>query len=206
MDILNTGFDSYSDAALVAKAELIIESVSTPPGSDYYDLPGTELADVITATTAFSNDIAKGNAPGAAEARVVTRAALISALKLLAAKLEATTPGERAKLATSGFDLRKIPVHNADPTGIPQNVKAKTTGNPGEAKLSCDSVPHAATYECRAGLHPEGPVWVTGPCATKIRELVFTGLERGKDWFFQIRAIGPNGTGPWSDVAMMMVV
>lgn len=34
----------------------------------------------------------------------------------------------------------------------------------------------------------------------------FTGLERGKDRFFQISAIGPDGVGPWSDAAMMMVV
>ncbi len=40
----------------------------------------------------------------------------------------------------------------------------------------------------------------------QIRGLLFTDLERGKDWYFQIQAIGPNGPSPWSDVALMMVV
>ncbi len=82
----------------------------------------------------------------------------------------------------------------------------KPTGNPGEAKLHCDAVPHAVSYESRAALDLDAPVWVPGPPATKIRQLLFTGLERGKDWNFEIRAIGPNGPSPRSDVARMMVV
>lgn len=100
----------------------------------------------------------------------------------------------------------RLEISDTTPTGTPLSVSAKPTGNQGEAKLSADAVPQASAYEARATQDlANGPLRELPP-SSGVCGLLFTGLERGKDWFFQIRAIGPNGTGPWSDPAVMMVV
>lgn len=60
--------------------------------------------------------------------------------------------------------------------------------------------------EGRATKNPVTGPFISCTPSTSIRHLHFTGLERGVDWFFEIRAIGPKGAGPWSDPTMMMVV
>lgn len=206
MDILNTGFESYGYNDLSTKAKLILTSMRTAPASGYYATPSPPLADLEDAIDALDASIARGNAPGAAEDREDDKEALIVVLVALAGYAENATPGERAKLATTGYDLRKEPERHTGPTGTPQNVRVAPTGIPGEAKPTCEAVNHARTYEARATQDITSGQYATCPPSTSIRGLHFSGLERGKDWFFQIRAISPSGPGPWSDPAMMMVV
>jgi len=206
MNELNTGFSKYSNADLLTKANLIVTELGEPPASSYYPLVDTDLAPLENAIAAFNTDVSLGNAAGAAEARADSRAVLIEALQELAVELEIQTPGDRAKLATTGYDLRKLRESDPSPTGRPQNVRATSTGNPGEVQLKCDGVDNASAYNCRASQNPEGDTWVAGPTVTAIRNLLMTDLERGKDWYFQIQAVGHNGASPWSDVALIMVV
>lgn len=206
MDILNTGFESYGYNDLSTKAKLIHTSLGTTPASGYYPTPSPTLIVLGDAIAELDGSIARGNAPGAAEDRENDKQALIAILVALAGYLENTTPGDRAKLATTGYDLRKEPERHTGPTGTPQNVRVKPTGIPGEAKPSCEAVDNAKTYEARATQDMTSGQYATCPPSTSIRGLHFTGLERGKDWYFQIRAISPSGPGPWSDPAMMMVV
>lgn len=91
----------------------------------------------------------------------------------------------------------------ADPS-LP--VKSPSLSVQAPASSSAASVPQATEYEARARQDLATGPFVSCPPSSSLRGLLFTGLERGKDWFFQNRTIGPNGVGPWSDPAMMMVV
>lgn len=206
MHILNSGFSNYSDADLLTKAKSILHSLQTPPGSIYFPATVPDSEQLSTTISDFELGVEQGNAPGAAEDRAVSRAALISDLRRLALNLEDTPGADRAKLAHTGYDLSKIPAHDPSPTGIPGDVRVKTTGLPGQAKLNAKAVSNAKSYEARATQDLASGEFTSCPPSTGIRGLLFTDLERGKEWFFQIRALGPNGLGPWSDPAMMMVV
>ena len=48
--------------------------------------------------------------------------------------------------------------------------------------------------------------WTSLPAMSNSQAMLFTGLDRGKDCYFRVRAIGANGPSGWSDVATMMVV
>ena len=180
MNIINTGFGAYSFEGLYAKAMTILAALASEPAASTYPGYDTLKTAVADAAAALQVEISRGNA-GAADAPAVARTALIDALKALADALESETPGNRATLGTTGYDLRKIPEHDASPTGAPQDVLAKPTGNPGEAKLSCEAVPQAVSYGVRTTQDMASGTYTSGPSATKIRNLLFTGLERGKD-------------------------
>ncbi len=206
MNILNTGFEDYSDPDLLTKANAIYQTLGTAPASTTYAAVEPSMIDLQQAIDGFEATVGIGNNPAQVELRAQKRGQLITVLELMAVNLESITPGNRVDLSTTGYTLRKIPVRDSSPTGIPENVGAKPTGNQGEAKLSASAVSHATAYEGRATQDLAAGPFVSCPPSSGVRGLLFTGLERGKDWFFQIRAIGPNGVGPWSDPAMMMVV
>ncbi len=203
--ILNAGFGKLSKAAIIAKCESIAAAMSKPAMTAAFPGAASAVAAMVTANDEYKTAVQAGNAPGAATIRVAKRAVLIEQVETLALQLEGVSH-DRALLAQTGFDLHKIPEHHHTPTGTPDNVKVKTTGIPGEAKLSASAVHQAKTYEGRATQDLANGPFVSCLPSTGVRGLHFTGLERGKDWFFQIRAISPNGVGPWSDPAMMMVV
>lgn len=204
--ILNAGFENDSHPELLVNANTIRDKLSILPASGTYAGVAPDVATLTLRITEFELSMSKGNDPEDVEARDIARAELIDTLELMALNLESITPGDRVNLASTGFKLRKIRERDTTPTGTPQNVTAKPTGNQGEARVTCTAVHQATAYEARAAKDLATGPFVSCPPATGVRGLRFTGLERGKDWFFQIRAIGPNGVGPWSDPAMMMVV
>jgi hypothetical protein len=204
--ILNTGFENDPNPELLVIANTIRDKLSIPPASVTYAAVTPNVVTLTLRISAFEEAMSRGNDPDDVEARDLARAELIDTLELMALSLESITPGDRASLATTGYRLRKIRERDTTPTGTPQNVSAKPTGNQGEARVTCTAVQQATAYEARATKDIAAGPFVSCPPATGVRGLLFTGLERGKDWFFQIRAIGPNGVGPWSDPAMMMVV
>jgi hypothetical protein len=205
MNPLNSGFASLSDVDFLARGLGIVSALSKPPGSSLFPTAAAMVAELETLLGDFTRTIHLGNAPGAKVKRANARAAAAEKIQRLAVLLAAVST-DRAKLAHTGFPLRKSWTRDRRPTATPQNVKAMPTGLPGGAKLSATGIRNALAYEARATRDMASGVFTACHPATAIRKLRFTGLERGKDWFFQIRAISPNGPGPWSDPAMMMVV
>lgn len=70
----------------------------------------------------------------------------------------------------------------------------------------CVAVPLADTYESSHTLDPINGPWTGIPPVSNSQNILFSGLSRGKDYYFRVRAIGANGPSGWSDVATMMVV
>jgi len=64
----------------------------------------------------------------------------------------------------------------------------------------------ASGYEAHYTLDPTSGPWTSINSVTDSQKILFTGLQRGKDYYFRVRALGAKGPGGWSDVATMMVV
>ncbi len=134
-----------------------------------------------------------------------TRAALETLLQQLAASLELTPNVTDAQLATTGFDLRKPTTHTGEPVAAPGNVRLKSTGTSGEVQVLCDSVPRAKTYQVHYTLDANAGPWNDGGIFGNTRGMTLQGLTRAKDYWVRARAIGPDGPGPWSDPATILV-
>lgn len=204
LEILNAGTSHLSDPNFLTFAMVVRDSLSQGSGLANYPLTVPPLVDLANAIDTFSALLGKKNADEV-EARRAAREVLADILQLLALNLESQTPGNRPLLATTGFPLRKEREHNPAPTGQPQNLRVVSTGSAGEAKLICEGVEDVLTYEYQWSHDANAGPWVTLGSVSAIKKMVVTGLEPGKYTWFRVRATGPNGTGPWSDPAMMMV-
>ncbi len=209
MSILNTGFGHLSDPDFIQQNQTIITSMGKPamiaafPGAAPIVMAlGTGLGD-------FEAAVLKCNSPDGAitreTPRETAREAVMEQVETLALHLEGVSH-DRALLVQTGFPLHKIVERDHTPTGTPENVTAKPTGIAGEAKLDCKGVHNVLTYEYAWTLDPVNGPWTHAGTVSNKRHMLVTGLQRGKDTWFRIRAFGPNGTGPWSDPATMMVI
>ena len=206
MNELNVGFSEYSGAALKQKAQLVITTLSSAPGDGYFPSPVPTLAALQTAVDALDAALGTESTQANRALRESARETVINLLQQLAPNLETTANGDMAKLAATGFDLRKKPVRSTGPTPVPQNVRVRTTGTSGEAFVKCSAVALADAYELEHTLDPVDGPWVDGATFTSSQDMLLAGLTRGKDYYFRVRAIGSNGPSGWSDVATMMVV
>jgi hypothetical protein len=84
-------------------------------------------------------------------------------------------------------------------------VRLKGTGKMGSAQLLCDAVKRAKTYQVQYALDPNSGPWIDAGVFGSTRRIILSGLTRGKDYWFRVRAIGPRGPGGWSDRATTMV-
>jgi hypothetical protein len=54
-------------------------------------------------------------------------------------------------------------------------------------------------------MDPQGTTWTDVGTFGSTRGVTIGGLERGKDIWVRVRAVGGNGPGAWSDPATTMV-
>jgi hypothetical protein len=206
MNELNVGFSQDSGSKVAATAGAIHTALTTAPGLTYF--PNT----VPTAATfksgidellgALNGDDTSANVA----LRKSKRDALILLMQKLAANLELTADGNLVWLAASGFGLKQKPSRSTGPLPPPSNLRVATTGTAGEALCKCKAVPLADSYECAWTLDPNNGPWTSIAVVSSSQAMLFTGLARGKDYYFRVRAIGANGPSGWSDMATMMVV
>ena len=206
MNELNTGFGKLSDLKFHAKASLIHTALTTVPGLTHFPITVPTMADYLTAVNLFGDAISNADGNGGAALRDSTREALVDMTQRLAADLELKANGNLVSLATTGYDLRKTPVRSTGPLPAPQNLRVRTTGTSGEAMCKCAAVPLADSYEIQWTLEPMAGPWTSLPAVSNSQAMLITGLQRGTDYYFRVRAIGANGPSGWSDVATMMVV
>lgn len=206
MNELSVGFSQDSDASLSAEATLVHTSLTTPPGLTYFPTTTPTTAALKTALEAYQGAIGTENTAANVALRKAKRDALILVLQKLAANLELTADGDMVKLAATGFDFKGKPVRSTGPLPAPQNLRVKTTGTSGEALAKVAAVALASGYEAQFTLDPLAGSWTSIDSVTDSQNIMFTGLSRGKDYFFRVRALGANGPSGWSDVATMMVV
>jgi hypothetical protein len=202
MNKLNRGFSQLRDDELDNKTQSIIVALT---GNAAFPTPNPTLATVQGKLDAYRTALA-GHGPARAQQVVETRADLENMLQTLAVNLELTPNVTDAQLASSGFELRKPAVRSDAPVDAPENVRLKATGVNSGVQVLCDSVTRAKSYQVQTSLDPEpGTGWTDAGTFPNTRGIILTGLQRGKDIWARIRAIGPNGPGPWSDPATTMV-
>lgn len=206
MNELSVGFSQTSDTKLFTKASLIHTSLTTPPGVTYFPVTSPTMTDFKTGIDAFRGALSGELTSANAALRASTRTTLVNLMQKLAAGLELAADGNMVHLAATGYDLKQKPVRSTGPLPAPQNLRVSTTGTSGEAMCKCKAVPLADSYECAWTLDPTNGPWTSLPGVSNSQSILFTGLARGKDYYFRVRAIGANGPSGWSDVATMMVV
>jgi chitodextrinase len=93
-----------------------------------------------------------------------------------------------------------------DPQSIalvaPANLQASTANNEGELKCKWNRVRGASSYVVECAGNPNGP-WTQVTVTTKSSHTA-SGLTSGTKYWFRVRAVGAEGFGPWSDLAVKM--
>jgi hypothetical protein len=115
----------------------------------------------------------------------------------LAAACEGVTM-EGSELESGGWELRGVPAANG-PVAAPQHLSAAYGDMAGEVDLQWDPVRGSSSYIGEYASAPAGP-WTRGYEGTKSR-CTMGGLTSGNCYYFRTAAIGPDGPGPWSDIA-----
>ena len=123
-------------------------------------------------------------------------------IKARANNCEAVTPNNLADLATIGLPLR----HDANPIGplpAPANLRATMSEMEGQIHLVWEAVHGASSYIVECKEHDTPQAWQMVKILKQVR-YTSTDHTPGKIYAFRVRALGPQGEGPWSDEAVKM--
>lgn len=205
MNELITGFTTLSNSELVGKADHIIASLSEEPGITYYPTPAPTLVVVKEGMDALNAAMALTDSKPATEQRDSLRPPLIQNLQLLAMNLETTTPGDRAKLAYTGYDLRKIAEHSHQPPAAPGGINVHATGTNGGIKIRCGANPNTNYYQFETTADPVNGPWSNPLTSTSSQKMMADGFTRGTDIYVRVRAANTNGDSPWSEIGSTLV-
>lgn len=175
------------------------------PAIPIFPLLRRSLATISASRTAFAQALTLPKGQARETAVSAARSTLTTQLEQLARNLELTPGVTDAMLATTGFALRQTPSRTDAPVEAPGNLRAKATGTMGSVQLLCDPSERAKSYEAQWTLDPNDGSWTDAGTFGNTRRIIINGLTRGKDHYFRVRAIGPDGPGPWSDPATIMV-
>ena len=129
--------------------------------------------------------------------RDMERAAAEDAARVLASASEAETIDE-ADLLSGGWHLTSPPTPPG-PMPAPQNLTATGGDLEGEVDMQWEPVTGRDTYLADWAADPMWP-WTQLYVGTK-SSCTASGLNPGQMYYFRVRAVGPLGPGPWSDIA-----
>ena len=120
---------------------------------------------------------------------------LSNSIVLLGSYVQSASSGDKEKILSSGFDVRKERTVSNEEMDVPENVSCKG-GRDGEVKVSWDGVDKAKTYVVEMS-SDNGATWTSQGTPTKSKETV-KGLTSGTIYWFRVAAIGSNGQSDWS--------
>lgn len=125
-----------------------------------------------------------------------------AALMLLASSLlgyvDAASEGDPEKILSAGLGVRNR-ASKPQPLPAPVMAGSQVTQIPGELELRWSAVPGARTYLIERTTDAMAATgWTNGDSATKTKAIV-KGLAQGNRYSFRVAAVGPLGTGPWSE-------
>lgn len=129
--------------------------------------------------------------------------ALMDIVRQLGSYVENASGGDEQKILSAGMDVRD----DAAPVQMTQvmSLEAGFGDNGGEVDLNWDPIHGASSYEIQSSPDPITPdSWNHAAVSTKSSATV-GGLGTGTRCWFQVRAVGANGNGPWSDPATKIV-
>ncbi len=205
MNEISVNYGPLSDKAVLALASKVHLAATTEPCIGYFESLEPLLTKLKLRLELLRGALDKETSTSITALRKSTRDDVVETLTELAAQAELEVKGDLMKLAATGFELKKKGSRTGAPTETPVNFRVTVTGISGEGLGRCKAVKGARSYEGQYALSANGP-WTDIDPSTSSQRLLFTGLERGKDYFFRARAFGPNGYSGWSDIATMMVV
>lgn len=199
---LNTGFSEYTPDDLAHLGEKVAANLPLIP--IFATLKPTP-AEITAAVTALQNAL-KMTGPGRAQAINAAFTSLADLLGEVATNAPQIAGVTDTDLAEIGLPLAKTPTRATTPPPAPQNLRLNHGANPGEVTGKCDPVQgNLRTYEGQWTLDPNAGTWSDVETFPNSRAFKWTGLARGKDTWFRVRARNSIGAGPWSDPATIMV-
>jgi len=153
----------------------------------------------------LENDYAASRSGSHAMVMVMRQAEQVAdnAFRKLAMYVDRTADGDPAIILKSGFNISKQP----EPANRDSFI-VEAGENPTEIVLTRKAQPGAKSYvwQYRSGALPgTDQSWVFAGFSTQTR-FVVKGLESGSKYWFRVAAITINGTGPWSEPVMKMVL
>jgi hypothetical protein len=203
MRLLNSGFSEFTPEELAAKVVFIHGQLT---GNANYATTNPTLAAVQTALTPLQTAIAMPPGQARDGAIETARGPLEQMMQDLADNLEQATPGNLAKLATTGFDIRKTPSTSNEPPPTPGNLRLKNLQASGDVQFVFEASDRAKSYQIQTADNPNTGPWKDYDPFSSTRNVVAHGLPRAKDVWGRVRAIGPNNTkSAWSDPATVLV-
>jgi hypothetical protein len=118
-------------------------------------------------------------------------------IRALASASEAETTDD-AELLSGGWHLIDPPTPPG-PMSAPDNLVPTGGDLEGEVDLAWEPVGGRDAYLADWAADPAGP-WTQFYVGTK-SSCTASGLNPGQMYYFRVRAVGPLGPGPWSDIA-----
>lgn len=191
MNRLSIDFSGYSDSDLDTKAHDIISSLTNNPKlSDLFP----KLEDVVKSSQSYSTSLIDAQTRDKTKVAIKNnvRKELVDVLKALGNHIMSVAQGDEAILASSGFTMIRRGTSSRVLTN-PQNLVVKPGKNRGEIVTSVAGVRGARAYMHEYTLDPvtDASVW-TSITSTR-RKHLFTNLQSGKNYWFRVAAVGPNG-------------
>ncbi len=164
-------------------------------------------AEIIAATDAYgaARDMV---GPGRKQALLAARMNLADLLADVAMNAPQIPEITDMDLAQIGLRVLEKPgPRTTEPPAKCESFQTRHGQEPGTVVGTCaPAKPMVRLYEGQWTLDPNGNTWSAILTFPNSRAFAWTGLERGKDTWFRVRARNIAGPGPWSDPAMIMVV
>jgi hypothetical protein len=199
---LKTGFGGYSADDLGHLGETVAGNLpKIPILSTLKPTPAAITAAVEALRTAMSS-VGSGRAQ-AVKAAFQALAGLLADVATNAPQIDGVTDTD---LAATGLPEVKARTRETQPPGICPNLRVRHGQNPGEVLGVCDPAgDNIRLYDAQYCLDPNTGAWTDAASVSNSRAFKYSGLERGKDTWFRVRARNTVGPGPWSDPAVLMV-
>ena len=201
MNLLNTGFSKFTNSELEAVATRVLSRLT---GNATFKEVNPPLAILEADLHRYRNALAMLKGEARDQSVASARAKLSTSLEKMARSCELITR-DKGELATTGFKLRKEPTRTNGPVDAPSNVRLKPGGTKGQLRLLCEAVTRAKAYEVQYTQDLHNGTWTNAGIFPSTRGVTIEGLQRGKDYWARVRAIGPTGAGAWSKAASTMV-
>lgn len=199
---LKTGYsDLTPDEAVDLGGKVKLNMTGKPVWSALNTLLTQLPLDITAVTTAQS-----ATGPSASTQLELATGKLADTLGAIADGANRTAAATEVDLASTGLPAVKQKTQLTEPPPAPQNTQLRHGQMPGEVLATVEPPPggNIRAYEGQWALDTDGP-WSETQTFPNSRRMRFTGLARGKDTWFRIRARNTVGAGPWSDPATIMV-
>lgn len=199
---INLSFSKFTDADFGSESQGIMTSMNISPN---FPNPTPPLATVNNAVSNYFTALADAQTRDKVKIAYKNekRSELESLLVQLGNFVTFTANGDRTLLVSSGFKLSKE--SESAPITKPENLQVVDGLNAGELIVSVTGVLNAKSYVHEYTTDPLSPQpkWVT--TTTTSRKLVLKGLEKAKEYWCRVAAVGSSGQFVYSDTISRIV-